>query len=164
MQSISCFPLCCFNCQLFYCMPKPGKIGSQKLFMCIYNIIMLCSGHFDLVWVDVANNYHLCVTANASHASLPDDIIGQCHHREVNQSTHRNMKVPSGTENGSSEWCQRRTISGSTKNLSNQGSLKNHFHKEFFKEPIKVSQRTFKVWFFKAPFLVPQRNFQTRVL
>jgi len=36
------------------------------------------------------------------------------------------------------------TISGSTKNLSNQGSSKNHFLKEFFKEPIKVSQRTFK--------------------
>jgi len=36
------------------------------------------------------------------------------------------------------------TISGSTENLSNQGSIKNHFLKEFFKEPIKVSQRTFK--------------------
>jgi len=44
------------------------------------------------------------------------------------------------------------------------GSLKNHFLKEFFKEPIKVSQRTFNKWFFKAPFLVPQRTFQTRVL
>jgi len=79
-------------------------------------------------------------------------------------NTHRNMKVPSGTENGSSEWCHRRTTFGSTKNLSNQGSLKNHFLKEFFKEPIKVFQRTFKKWFFKAPFLVPQRTFQTRVL
>jgi len=47
------------------------------------------------------------------------------------------------------------TIFGSTKNLSNNGSLKNHFLKESFKEPIKVSQRTFKKWFFKAPFLVP---------
>jgi len=56
------------------------------------------------------------------------------------------------------------TISGSTKNLSNQGSLKNHLFKEFFKEPIKVSQRTFKKGFFKAPFLVPQITFQTRVL
>jgi len=56
------------------------------------------------------------------------------------------------------------TISGSKKNLSNQGSLENHFLKEFFKEPIKMSQRTFKTWFFKAPFLVPQRTFQTRVL
>jgi len=64
------------------------------------------------------------------------------------------------TWKGSSEWCQRRTISGSTKNLSNQGSLRHHFLKEFFKEPIEVSQRTFKTWFFKAPFLVPQ----TRVL
>jgi len=42
------------------------------------------------------------------------------------------------------------------KNLSNQGSIKNHFLKEFFKEPIKVSQRTFKTsalrhrfWFLK---------------
>jgi len=43
-------------------------------------------------------------------------------------------------------------------NLSNQGSLKNHFIKQFFKEPIKVSQRTFKKWFFKAPCLVPQRT------
>jgi len=57
---------------------------------------------------------------------------------------HRTLNVPPGTENGSSEWCQRRTISGSTKNLSNQGSLKNHFLEEFFKEPIKVPQRTFK--------------------
>jgi len=40
---------------------------------------------------------------------------------------HRTIKVPSGTKNGSSEWCHRRTIFGSTKNLSNQGSLKNHF-------------------------------------
>jgi len=69
------------------------------------------------------------------------------------------MKVASGTGNGSSEWCHRRTISGSTKNLSNQGSLKNHFLKEFFKETIKVSQRTVKndslrhhVWFHKEPF------------
>jgi len=44
------------------------------------------------------------------------------------------------------------TISGSTKNLSNQGSLKNHLLKELFKERIKVSQRTFKIWFFKAPY------------
>jgi len=50
--------------------------------------------------------------------------------------THRNMEVPSGTENGSSEGCHRRTISGSTKSLSNQGSLKNYFLKEFFKAPI----------------------------
>jgi len=72
------------------------------------------------------------------------------------------------------------TISGSTKNLSNQGSLKNNFLKEFFEEPIKVSQRTlkngslrpylwflkvpFKLGFFKAPFLVSRRTFQTRVL
>jgi len=35
--------------------------------------------------------------------------------------------------NGSSERCHGRTISGSTKNLSIQGSLKNHFLKEFFK-------------------------------
>jgi len=74
------------------------------------------------------------------------------------------MKVPSGTKNGSSERCNRITINGSSKNLSNQGSLKNYFIKEFFKEPIKVSQRTFKTCFFKAPFLVPQRTFQTRVL
>jgi len=53
----------------------------------------------------------------------------------------------------------RRTISGSMKNLSNQSFLKNHFLKEFFKEPIKVSHGTFKTWFFKAPFLVPQRTF-----
>jgi len=45
-------------------------------------------------------------------------------------------------------------------NLSNQGSLKNHFLKEFFKEPIKVSRRTLKKWFFKAPFFVPQRTFK----
>jgi len=44
------------------------------------------------------------------------------------------------------------TISGFSKNLLKQGSLKNHFLKEFFKEPIK------------APFLVPKRTFQTRVL
>jgi len=56
------------------------------------------------------------------------------------------------------------TISGYKKDLSNQGSLKNHFLKEFFKEPIKVSQRTFEKWFLKAPFMVPQRTFQTRVL
>jgi len=48
------------------------------------------------------------------------------------------------------------TISGSTRNLSNQGSLKNHFLKELFKEPLK--------WFLKAPFMVPQRTFKTRVL
>jgi len=34
----------------------------------------------------------------------------------------------------------------------------------FFKEPIKVSQRTLNKLFFKALFLVPQRTFQTRVL
>jgi len=33
---------------------------------------------------------------------------------------------------------------GSSKNLSNQGSLKNHLLKEFFKEPIMVSHRTFR--------------------
>jgi len=32
--------------------------------------------------------------------------------------------------------------------------------KAFFKEPIKMSQRTFKKWFFKAPCMVPQRTFQ----
>jgi len=74
------------------------------------------------------------------------------------------MEEPSGTENGSSEGCRRRTIYGSTKNLSNQGSLKNHFLKEFFKEPMKVSQITLKTWFFKAPILVPHLTFQTRVL
>jgi len=37
--------------------------------------------------------------------------------------------------------------------------LSNHFLKEFFKETIKVSQRTFKKRFFKAPFMVPQRTF-----
>jgi len=58
--------------------------------------------------------------------------------------THRNMEGPSGTENGSSVGCHRRTISGSTKNLSDQGSLKNHFLKESFKEPIKVSKKIFK--------------------
>jgi len=42
---------------------------------------------------------------------------------------HRDMEVASGTENGSSGWCQRRTISGSTKNLSNQSSLNKHFLK-----------------------------------
>jgi len=51
------------------------------------------------------------------------------------------------------------TISGSTKILSNQGSLRNHYLKEFLKEPIKVSQRTLKhgslrhhCWFHKDPF------------
>jgi len=43
------------------------------------------------------------------------------------------MEGPSGTGKGSSEGCQRRTISGSMKNLSAQGSLRNHFLKEFFK-------------------------------
>jgi len=37
------------------------------------------------------------------------------------------------------------TIFGSTENLSNQGSLKNGFLKDFFKELIMVSQRTFKM-------------------
>jgi len=50
------------------------------------------------------------------------------------------------------------------KNLSNQGSLKSHFLQEFFKEPVKVSRRTFNEWFFnmvlwsddiEEPFLVP---------
>jgi len=85
-------------------------------------------------------------------------------HYLITGRAHRNTKVPPGTENGSSERCHRRTIFGSTKNLSNQGPLKNHYHKEFFKEPIKVSRRTFKKWFFKAPFLVLQRAFPTRVL
>jgi len=44
------------------------------------------------------------------------------------------------------------------------GFFKNYFLKKFFKEPIKISQRTLKKWFFKEPFLVPQRTFQTRVL
>jgi len=76
----------------------------------------------------------------------------------------QNHEGASGTEKGSSEWCHRRTISGSTKNLSNQGSLKNHFLKKFFKEPLKVSQRTFQRGFFKATFLVPHITFYTRVL
>jgi len=33
------------------------------------------------------------------------------------------------------------------KNLSNQVSLKNHILKEFFKEPIKMCQRTLKMVF-----------------
>jgi len=70
----------------------------------------------------------------------------------------------SGTEHGSLEWCPTRTISGSTQNLSNQGSLENQFLKEFSTEPIQVPQRTFQKLFFKAPFLVPRRTFQTRVL
>ena len=53
------------------------------------------------------------------------------------QGTHSNIKVPTGTKNCSSEWCHRRTISCSTKNLSDQGSLTNHFIKRFFKEPTK---------------------------
>jgi len=40
-------------------------------------------------------------------------------------------ELRSGTENGSSEWCHKRTIFGPTKNLSDQGSLRNHFLKEF---------------------------------
>jgi len=47
----------------------------------------------------------------------------------------------------------------SKKNLSNQGSSKNQFLKEFFKEPIKVSQRILNncslrhhLWFHKEPF------------
>jgi len=32
------------------------------------------------------------------------------------------------------------TIYGSKENLSNQGSLKNHFLRKFFKKPIKVYQ------------------------
>jgi len=67
------------------------------------------------------------------------------------------------SEHGSSEWRHRRTISGSSKNLSNQGSLKNHVLR-VLQNPIKVSQRTFNKWYFKTPFLVPQRTFQTRVL
>jgi len=50
------------------------------------------------------------------------------------------------------------TIYGSTKNLSTQGSLENHFLKSLLKEPIKVSQRTLKhgslkhhFWFHKEP-------------
>jgi len=39
----------------------------------------------------------------------------------------------------------RGTISGSTKNLSNQASLKKDFLKEFFKEPIKVSKNLQKI-------------------
>jgi len=39
------------------------------------------------------------------------------------------------------------TISGSTKNLLNQGSLKNHFLKEFFKESIKMPQKKKKRFF-----------------
>jgi len=46
-------------------------------------------------------------------------------------------------------------------NLSNQGSLKNHLLKEFFKKTIKVFQRIFKKWFFEAPLLVPQITFQS---
>ncbi|TNN61803.1 hypothetical protein EYF80_028025 [Liparis tanakae] len=45
------------------------------------------------------------------------------------------------------KWCLKET-----------GSLRNHFLKEFFREPIKVSQRTFKQWFFKAPFLGSLKN------
>jgi len=70
------------------------------------------------------------------------------------------MERPSGTQHGSSERCQRRSISDSIENLSNQGSLKNHFLKEFFKEPINVPQRTFKKWFFKAPYMVPKRTYK----
>jgi len=84
--------------------------------------------------------------------------------RETANRASRDTRKHEGTENDSSEWCDRITILGSSKNLSNQGSLKNHFLKEFFKEPIKVSQKTFKTWFFKAPYLVPQRTFQTRDL
>jgi len=36
-------------------------------------------------------------------------------------------------------------IFGPPKNLSIQGSLKNHLVREFFKEPTKVSQGTFKM-------------------
>jgi len=36
-------------------------------------------------------------------------------------------------------------IYGFKKNLSNKRSLKNHFLKQFFKEPIKGPQRTFKM-------------------
>jgi len=50
------------------------------------------------------------------------------------------------------KWFFKAPFAGSTKNLSNSGSLRNHFLKEFFKEPIKVSQRTFRKWFFKPPF------------
>jgi len=78
--------------------------------------------------------------------------------------TLQNHEGSTWNQNDSSEWRHKRTISGSSKNLSNQSSLRNHFLKEFFKEPIKVSQRTFNKWFFKASYMVPQRTFQTRVL
>jgi len=58
---------------------------------------------------------------------------------------YREMKVPSGTVNLQSDAIEE--------------TLKNHFLKEFFKEPIKVSQRTLKngslrnhIWFHKEPF------------
>jgi len=44
------------------------------------------------------------------------------------------------------------------------GFFKEPFPKEFLKKPIKVSQRTLKIWFIKAPFLVPQPTFQPRVI
>jgi len=70
-------------------------------------------------------------------------------HVEIAIHTHGKMKVPSGTENGSSEWCHRRTISGSTKNLSTSKLGSPIFgSKGFFKELIKVSQRTLKARFF----------------
>jgi len=56
-------------------------------------------------------------------------------------------------------------ISGSPKYLSNYSSLKNHVLKEFFDEPIKVSQRTLKkdslrhyFLFHKEPDIVLQRT------
>jgi len=51
------------------------------------------------------------------------------------------------------------TISGSTKNLSNRDSLKIHFLKWFFKEPIMVPQM--KKWFFVEPQSLLRNHLRT---
>jgi len=78
---------------------------------------------------------------------LPSCLTGWEPTRQLLPPHTQNHKGASGTQRGSSEWCHRRTISGSTKNLSNQGPL----------EPSKQGSLRHHFWIQKI-------TFQTRVL
>jgi len=59
------------------------------------------------------------------------------------------LKVPSGTENGSSEWCHTEEPFLVPQRTSQTRVLQRPIS---LKSSSKVSQRTFKTWFFRDPF------------
>jgi len=153
-------PACCSTTSSGRRCPARGSSPTQASRRSVWVCVCVCvgpAGHgsvwrvlhevppgWDDVVYETRREARLQTTLNKKIQSCYSNYLNLCVCVCVCVSTHRNMEETSGTQHGSLEGCHRRTISGSTKNLSNQGSQRQHFLKDFFKEPINMSHRNFK--------------------